>query len=113
MLLKLFSGFIRLWAWLRGKSLLYLITQVNELPDTIKPQTVYVVGENNHTWFAAMLCPCGCQETIQLSLLTTGRPRWTWQKHWNRTVTLHPSVWRQKGCRSHFFIRKGQVTWCK
>ncbi|MDM9644782.1 DUF6527 family protein [Rhizobium sp. S163] len=26
--------------------------------------------------------------------------------------TLHPSVWRNSGCRSHFWVRRGRIAWC-
>ncbi|MFX8036043.1 DUF6527 family protein [Acinetobacter baumannii] len=26
--------------------------------------------------------------------------------------TLSPSIWRSKGCRSHFFVREGLIVWC-
>lgn len=29
------------------------------------------------------------------------------------TVSIKPSGWRQKGCRSHFFLKRGQIEWCK
>jgi hypothetical protein len=59
-----------------------------------------------------MICPCGCKEVINLNLLKTVRPRWSVKEHPDRTVTLTPSVWRQKGCRSHFFLRRGRIEWC-
>jgi hypothetical protein len=48
---------------------------------------------------------------IQLNLLPDAEPLWSLTKHRDGTVTLSPSIWRQKGCRSHFFIRKGQIEW--
>ena len=30
-----------------------------------------------------------------------------------KRVTLFPSVHRMVGCKSHFFIRKGKIAWCK
>src|SRR5881275_3049728 len=86
---------------------LFRISYVEELPDVITGGQLFVVGENGFPWCAAMICPCGCGETLQMSLLLEGRPRWTFEEHNDCTPTLHPSVWRQMGCRSHFFLRKG------
>jgi hypothetical protein len=59
-----------------------------------------------------LICPCGCGEVIELNLLEQARPRWSVQEHPDRTITLAPSVWRQKGCRSHFHLRRGRIDWC-
>jgi hypothetical protein len=59
-----------------------------------------------------MVCPCGCGDVVQLNLLPTTRPRWRVEDHPNGTVTLFPSVWRQKGCRSHYHLRRGVIVWC-
>lgn len=86
--------------------------RVPELPDEGQPNTVYLVGEGSHLWIAALRCPCGCGAFLQMSLMPEGRPRWTATQHWDGTTTLHPSVWRQTGCRSHFFLRRGRIHWC-
>ena len=83
------------------------------MPDTLKPFTVYLCGEGEHLWAGAMICPCGCKEVIQLNLLKQVRPRWRAQVHKDGSVSLMPSVWRQKGCRSHFFVRHGAIDWCQ
>jgi hypothetical protein len=50
---------------------------------------------------------------ISLSLISTDNPRWHARLHVDRTVTLSPSIWRTKGCRSHFFIRGGRILWAR
>jgi hypothetical protein len=91
----------------------YRVERAEDLPDTCNPNTLYVVGEGGHDWYAAFLCPCGCKETIQLNLQPDSRPLWRLYLHWNGTATLHPSVNRIRGCRSHFWLRKGRIQWCK
>ncbi|WP_318030080.1 DUF6527 family protein [Rhizobium ruizarguesonis] len=59
-----------------------------------------------------MRCPCGCGDTIELLVAAETKPRWDVTIDEVRRPTLHPSVWRQKGCRSHFWIRRGRVHWC-
>ncbi|MGE0288414.1 MAG: DUF6527 family protein [Bradyrhizobium sp.] len=59
-----------------------------------------------------MMCPCGCGEVIELNLLQQARPCWNAQEHQNGTVSVTPSVWRRKGCRSHFWLRRGRIDWC-
>ncbi|WP_310503288.1 DUF6527 family protein [Rhizobium sp. BK176] len=60
-----------------------------------------------------MRCPCGCGDTIELLVAAETKPCWDVAIDEKRRPTLHPSVWRQKGCRSHFWIRRGRVHWCE
>lgn len=91
---------------------IYRPVHVEDLPDDLSPGSVYLAGEGANLWAAAMLCPCGCGEVIELNLLPQVRPRWTVDQHVDGTLTLTPSVWRQKGCRSHFILRGGRINWC-
>jgi hypothetical protein len=86
--------------------------QVEELPDALQTGRLYLLGSGS-PWSAAMVCPCGCGEVIHISLLKEDSPSWTFNSDSNGMPTLSPSVWRTKGCRSHFFIRRGDVVWCK
>jgi hypothetical protein len=90
-------------------------TQVVEaqLPPVLAARTLYVVQEDGYEEQAAMMCPCGCGRVLHMNLLTDERPCWTLKRHSDGTSTLHPSVWRQKDCRSHFWFRKGRVVWCR
>lgn len=84
-----------------------------EVPEAPADGKIYVVGEAMHQWYVVLACPCGCGETVHLSLLEDDRPRWQLTQHENATVTLFPSVWRSVGCRSHFFVRRGKIQWCQ
>jgi hypothetical protein len=107
----------RIWrkvcGWFGPRRERHLKTVIGEeLPHSLDARTVYVAGENGHFWFVAMLCPCGCGETLQMSLLANVRPRWLLTQHRDGSVSLRPSVWRKVGCRSHFFLVHGRVLWC-
>lgn len=98
--------------WLLRQPVPLKTIKVVELPDELEAKKIYVAGENRFLWFAALLCPCGCGAILQVSLLTDTRPRWCLTEHKDGTVSLHPSVWRVKDCRSHFFLRRGLIEWC-
>jgi hypothetical protein len=101
-------------AWFGRRRERPLKTQlVEELPDRLDRHTVYVAGENGHLWFVAMICPCGCGEILHMSLLPDARPRWSLTQQKDGTVSLAPSIWRQVGCRSHFFLVGGHVRWVR
>ncbi len=99
----------RLWPW--GPKP-YRVERVEDFPDRLRDHRVYIAGENGHAWAAAMRCPCGCGDVIHMNLLPESRPRWTVEERPDGVVTLHPSVWRRKGCRSHFFVRGGEIVRC-
>ncbi len=105
-----------LWSWLLSRLGLqqqrFTTMYVEDLPESLDRSTLYVVGESGHNWYAAMVCPCGCEATLHMSLLANSRPRWYLVEHANGTVSLEPSVWRQTGCRSHFFLRYSLIVWC-
>ena len=88
------------------------IAFVPSAPRLLRKDTVYLVTEDGEPWTVAMLCPCGCSEVLFMSLIE-GSPQWTHECHRNGTVSLHPSIWRVAGCRSHFFLRNGRICWCK
>jgi hypothetical protein len=103
------------WArsrWIKPKPQLFRSARVEDMPDSLKSLTVYLCGEGENLWAAAMICPCGCGDVIQLNLLKRASPCWSVVEHPDGTVSVMPSVWRKKGCRSHFFIRQGRVEWC-
>jgi hypothetical protein len=89
----------------------WVAVRSEDLPDAPKEGRIYLVGEPDRPWSAALLCPCGCGEIIQLSLLRDDAPSWRVNVAPGGAVTLHPSIWRIRGCRSHFFIRSGRLIW--
>jgi Family of unknown function (DUF6527) len=97
--------------WFAGKhGLRYKPKNVADLPQRLRPRVLYCIGEDV-PWSAALLCPCGCNSLIQLSLLKGERPHWTLKTDAKDAATLTPSVWRTSGCRSHFSLSMGRVVW--
>lgn len=93
------------------KAPLFLAVFVEDFPERPERGKVYLAGEGRNLWGAAMRCPCGCGDTIELNLLERPRPSWSADVHSDNTVTLTPSVWRQKACQSHFILRRGHIIW--
>jgi hypothetical protein len=56
----------------------YAIRRVSEIPDRLKDRPLYVMGKPK-PWSVALLCPCGCKETIHISLLENDCPSWSLQ----------------------------------
>lgn len=83
------------------------------LPNVLPRRDLVVARDDDgETWCVGMVCPCGCGDTLELMLIPEARPRWTLIDGGRRGPTLHPSVWRDQRCGSHFWVRRGRVRWC-
>lgn len=83
---------------------------IDDLPETPLDDIIYIIGENDNYWMLGFKCPCGCNELIQLNLLEEASPSWNYFLTDN-IISIRPSIWRNTGCKSHFFIHKGNVKW--
>lgn len=72
----------------------------------LEPDTVYVIG--SPVWYIHFLCPCGCGSTVHLPINVGPHPRWDYEPS---THTVTPSILGTRGCKSHFYIRNGEVVW--
>ena len=108
-LLTIWLYIVAIYDSLRGR---YAVIVVEELPDKVENRKLYAVGENGQYWLAALRCPCGCGEVIQLPMMKGQRPRWTLIEQGKRLPSLSPSIDRTVGCRSHFWLRRGSIQWC-
>lgn len=88
------------------------VLEEEDIPAEPRPGRLYLVGENGRFWIAAMRCPCGCSEPLEMNLLPDAKPVWQFAVDKKGRPSLHPSVWRDDGCRAHFFLRRGKITWC-
>lgn len=100
-----------IWVGIRSKP--FKTIYQSELPDVIEKSTIYIVGEKKYYWCIVMLCPCGCNAIIQLNLLPRIHPRWSFFHNKNAAITIRPSIWRNTGCKSHFYVYKNRIIWCK
>lgn len=71
----------------------------------------YVVVTRSRQHWALFMCPCGCGEVITLSLQKVHDPHWVVRKSRDSRPTLRPSVWRDRGCYSHFWVSDGRIYW--
>lgn len=81
-----------------------------DTPTSVPRKQLLRMVDEGEVWAAVMACPCGCGAVIELPLSTNARPHWALTKRGD-LPTLHPSVWRSTGCRSHFWVRDGQIHW--
>ena len=91
----------------------YFVEFVEDPVDDPLKKVLYIIGTQNEVWQVEMLCPCGCAEKIVLPANEETSPRWTIKVNSTGVPSLSPSVWRSKGCKSHFFLRLGRIKWCE
>jgi len=72
---------------------------------------VIVIYKRKKYW-ALFRCPCGCGHVISLNLQQSHKPNWSVRSSKDGRPTLSPSVWQNKGCKSHFWISDGRIFWC-
>lgn len=91
----------------------YELISIEDAPEenNFENQKVYWVGRPDNKWCAAFICPCGCKEVIYLNLLPKGSPCWRITNEGSDFFTIHPSINRKKGCKSHFFIKNNTIIW--
>ena len=82
------------------------------LAEEIHRNILIIVAVSGIQKWVYLRCPCGCNEVIRLSMMRERSPRWTVSRSFFGRVTIFPSVRRNDGCFSHFWIRKGVVKWC-
>ena len=78
---------------------------VEFIPKSLETGTLYV---SERFKVAAHMCPCGCGNKIVTPL---GPAEWSFSEK-NGKPTLSPSIgnW-QIPCRSHYWIRAGEIEW--
>ena len=84
----------------------------DSLPASLPRRNVVLARDEDGDWCVGMRCPCGCAQTIELMLIREVKPRWDLSVDDKGRPSLNPSVWRQKGCGSHFWLRHGRIQWC-
>ena len=101
------------WRWLSShwRHDLKVVDLVGEeIPAVIPSKKLICMLDEGQPWAAAMVCPCGCGDAIELMLLEGVSPRWDLSVD-RGLPTLRPSVWRNVGCRSHFWVKRGRIDW--
>ena len=90
-----------------------VIVDGDSLPDLLPKRDIVLARDGEEDWCVGMICPCGCGQKIELLVIPEAKPRWDLQTDSKGRPSLRPSVWLQRGCRSHFWLRNGRVEWCR
>jgi hypothetical protein len=74
-------------------------------PKILLPGYVYCCDEY---CVSVHLCPCGCVDKVYIPCKEKNEPGSFWGLNGN---TFEPSIQKTSGCRSHYWIKNGQVIW--
>lgn len=88
------------------------IIEGDSLPERLPFRNLVLAREDGEDWCIGMRCPCGCGAKLELLVLPGVKPRWDIALD-GGFPSLRPSVALRRGCRSHFWLRKGKVVWCE
>lgn len=102
----------RRWTTPRYARIIYYDRRA-DLPTTVEPRTIAIVGSPKRPKWAIFSCPCGTGHEIALNLASARRPVWTVRVDDGR-ATIHPSVDSEIDLlRCHFWVRDGRVSWAR
>jgi hypothetical protein len=88
------------------------VVEGDSLPKQLPRRDLVLARDGDEDWCVGMRCPCGCGQTIELLVILEAAPRWDFSVDNKGRPSLSPSVWLQKGCHSHFWLKNGRVEWC-
>ena len=74
----------------------------------MKPEILYIQKKYHQL---GHLCPCGCGEPVLIPYKHSGNDDGWELKISENGVSLHPSILRMSGCKSHYFITNGEINW--
>ena len=91
----------------------YRTEWVEDLPDDVQRETVYIIGGRRHPFYAAVVCPRrACRQVIHLDLSHGVEKRWRMNEHADGSISLTPSVQvTAMRCGCHYWFRKGRIRW--
>ena len=78
-----------------------------EKSNDMKEGIVYISDQHH----ICHLCPCGCEEAVIIPFKHAGNDDGWDLSVIDHLVTVHPSILRTTGCKSHYFITNGEIVW--
>ncbi len=95
----------------KAENLRFRIEYVEDLPNLISNNSIFIVQDGNEPDLLVFKCPCGCDANIMLNLLKDASPRWNYEIFEEKYINISPSIWKKSGCKSHFFVVRSNIKW--
>lgn len=90
-----------------------IVVKGDSLPSKMPIRAILLAKDGSEDWCVGMQCPCGCGRTIELLVIDEAKPRWDYSVDSDGHPSIHPSVWLNNGCQSHFWLKNGRINWCR
>jgi hypothetical protein len=90
----------------------YKTVLVDEAPNELEVGLLYLQTNRGRPLALEFICPCGCGDKIELSLMEENRPSWRISEDLE-FPSVSPSIRRVVACRSHFWIDEGEVFYAR
>ena len=86
---------------------------VEDLPENLQKNTVYIIGGRKNPFYAAVVCPRKvCRQTIHLDISPQATKKWRIIEHTEGQISLVPSIHiTGLPCKCHYWLQKGQIIW--
>lgn len=88
-----------------------IVIEGDSLPENMPIRSIILARDGEEDWCIGFRCPCGCGRKIELLIIEEAKPRWDYSVSDDGLPTLHPSVWLNSGCKSHFWLKNGKIYW--
>lgn len=85
----------------------HTVERVSEIPDDIG-RDVYLVERGGRQFWLVVSCLCEEQHRLTVNLSENKWPRWRGTIR-NGRLSVFPSIWLKDECKSHFWIRDGEI----
>lgn len=68
-----------------------------------------VLVERGRPRWLVICCPCGCGDQIPVNLDARSGKAWRIYRNARYGLSIHPSVWRDTDCESHFIVWRNEI----
>jgi len=88
---------------------------VEDLPNKIIKNTIYIVGGKEYPFHACFVCPRReCNQLIALDISPELNPRWRITEYSKGGISLNPSIYVTSfRCQCHYWVKKGKIHWAE
>ena len=90
----------------------YQTEWIENLPDQLKKNTVYILGGRKYPFQTVFICPRSCGKKIYINISPQHKKKWDIIEHKNDVISLSPSIWMAHSeCNCHYWLKKGKFNW--
>ena len=91
----------------------YRTEWVEDLPEHITKNTIYIIGGRKYPFYAVVTCPRKkCKKLPHLEISHKFEKRWKVTETKQGVLSLNPSIYiTDSSCKCHYWVKKGHIVW--